>query len=282
MTPKALEDTAVMRQIGNELVVSMADIDDVHLTQDQLKENKYTIHLDQNIAVEVVGFNPEDNSIVIHKVKKETPAAPVVEPQLTDDQKDNWKKKLITLIPLIPAAVIGGTLTIGTIMDPPKFVESSPPGYHEPAPEIIETPQLIYETDESLKCPATKEVLTQDGDYLTKMLVDINGEGRYVLPDGGMNVDLLYKDLMCLLAIPENINELKNESADPLVAKYVENRMSTDNQIRFGPATATTLYRGLLELNSPDGKDRYPNADKQLVKIQPGQKFKIPDFSMKP
>lgn len=313
MSAKDLQTVALLQREGNNLVVSKEN-SNRKVTQEQLRQTPLIIPLNENTGVELLDFDPRQNSIVIHKVKlqpKVTPQAPSgpetyplprpVPPRETPptslpwpsekpppapQEINNWRRKLIDIIG--PFAIGAPTILAGEEAhnepppQPPPIVQEidqPPQATEQVIPTVEQQPVAPAETqiDQSLRCEKTQEFEIKEGDFLTKALVDVNGIDRYLGPDGKMDVNKLYQDLMCLLAIPENQAAL--ESSDPLVAQFVRDMMSRPMEDLIGPATADRLFEGLQALNSPGGQDRYPGASSQLVVVQPGQEFQIPDFT---
>lgn len=276
MSPAQLQSTAVLTQVGNELVVSREDQEDVHLKPEEFADKKFRIDLDHNIAVEVLDFDPNTNRIIIHKVKKEPTSVRVERPVPTDEQKQSWMKRLVTLIPagiLTVSSVTGGGTVDANPLPPPPVVEQVPtgPGY-ENTP-VVPIEQKTDEVDPSLKCEKTVDFEVKSGDSLTKALVEVNGLGRYLTTEGKLNVDKLYKDLVCMLAQEPNIEQVLK--TDPVAGNFLKMVMSGENKDLIGPATATTIYDGLKALNTPE---RFDKTHDQLVVIQPGDNYKVPDF----
>jgi len=281
MTPDELRTVALLQKQGNNLILSRTD-KDLEISQDSLREKPYVIQISDNLGVEILDFDPEQNSLTIHKTTLDrlSPDAfiaplPVSEgtSQSAPTGSEKLRKKILEIMgipPIVGASLIPGQTATNETPPPPPIVETIP------ADKIPEN-SLLYETHESLTCPATKEMKIKQGDFLTKLLVDTNGMKRYLKPDGTMDVKLLYRDLACLLAIPENQQAL--ESSDPTVANFVKSVMNPDNQLIFGQTTADKLLEGFFILNSPNGQERYPGASKQLMIVHEGQVFLVPYFT---
>ena len=284
MTPDELKTVVLLQRQKDTLILHRED-GDYQFSPQILREKPRVIQLNDQLGFELVDFNPEKNSITIHKVQlsqlnpdaiiiASPQSGPSLESQpVAQEQQKDWRRKLIDLMflpPIVGSSLVAGQGTTHETPPPPSIVETIP------ADQIPEK-SLLYETHESLTCPATKEMEIKQGDFLTKLLVDANGMKRYLNPDGTMDVNLLYQDLACLLAIPENQKKL--ESSDPTVANFVKGMMDPENQLVFGQTTADKLLEGFFILNSPNGQERYPGASKQLVIVHEGQIFLVPYFT---
>ncbi|MEX2028153.1 MAG: hypothetical protein WD988_01480 [Candidatus Curtissbacteria bacterium] len=280
MTEADLKTTAILQKNQDgTLTISKAELEQV-VTPDQLKEKSVVIPLNTQIGLEVLGFDPENGSVIVHKVDLKTGGIPVIPPTREVDVP-SWGKKLVTFLgPPIAAVVIGTGIGSQPPEAPPNpIMAPASLTYPEaPAPPPAETIQLqTPELDESLKCESTQEYEIKSGDSLTKALVDVNGLDRYLNSEGKLDVDKLYKDLACLLAISANQSAL--ESSDPTVANFVKDMFSEKTRALIGPPTAQRILDGFEELNAPNGKERHPGSSSQLVITQSGQIFQIPQFS---
>lgn len=257
MTDAQYAETAILQQQENSLSVLTPDGQDIRLTQEGLKQNPYTIKLNYASAVKILDFDPEKNSILICKTKPELPPVTVI-------PVPTWKQKLLKYVvpPLIMATSVFGPKPVD-VKEPP------PP----PIVRLVEVPQ--DQIPETLKCPATKEMTVAPGDSLTKLLVDVNGLPRYLTSDGkNLDVQKLYKDLACLLVVPENRPVI--HQSDNTVAGMLDTAFQ--NRTLIGPVTPKMIFDLVDTLNAQRVKDLPQNANPQLVIIQPGQKFQIPDF----
>ncbi len=284
MTKEDYARTAILRRQGNELLVTTPydEQEGIRLTQEQIRQNPHLVQLTDTTGVEILDFDPQKNSILIHKAKRDLPPIPLVDPipvpdqipvpepapQIPINRLREYQQKLITIIaaPIATVAMMGGHPAEVQPIPPPAIVETIP------APQNLEVPQVEPQLDPSLRCEKTQSYQIKPNDFLTKALVDVNGINRYQNTDGSMDVNKLYRDLMCLLAIPDNQAAL--QSSDPAVANFVKDMMQS--QDLFGPATSDKLLQGLQTVNSPNGQERYKNASKQLAIVQPGQLFYIP------
>ncbi len=274
MTPEDFTRTAILQRQDNELVIYTPNDQEIRLTQEQLRQNPHLIQLTGTTGVEILDFDPEQNSIIIHKTKpaaapillapEPLPPAPIPLPL------PGWRQKILDLIDPV---IVATTLVTGSPGSTP--IETvPPPAVVEPAP--AEIPQQIPET---LQCPATKEMTVAPGDSLTKLLVDVNGLPRYLADDGkSLDVQKLYKDLACMLVIPENRPIIAQSDSD--VASLLDTMFQ--NRTLIGPLTPKMIYDMIDFLNAKRSKDLPPGASPQLVIIQPGQHFLTPDFSQPP
>lgn len=283
MSDKQLESTLLMQKQGDKLAVSKHN-QSWEITQESLTENPVVIPLDDQTGIEIRDFDPAENSITIHKVKLNLVPAGIIPSPSTNAEngliqpKDNrgWSQRLLDVIgvPAIAAsAILAGQDNANYEQQPPAAPIERPLPADTPVGEL-------QPLDESLRCEKVMEFEIKQGDFLTKALVDVNGVDRYLDANGQMDVNKLYKDLMCLLVIPQNIAQL--EKTDPTVAQFIKGMLDQNTASLVGSANATRLYDGLAALNSPQGADRFPNASKQLVIVQAGNRFLVPKFEKAP
>lgn len=260
--------TAILKRRGNELWVETPDEQVTRLTQEQIRQNPHLVQLTGTTGVEILDFDPEQNSILIHKIR---PAAigPVIAPvpEPLPPPLPGWKQRLVDLVGPI---IVATTLVTGSH----ATTEAVPP----PAHAVVETVPLEVPQDqipETLQCPATKEMTVIPNDSLTGLLIKVNGLLRYSDANGNLDVTKLYKDLACMLVIPENRPIIKQYD------KFVANMLDTIFQYRtqVGPLTGEMIYGLINDLNAARSKNLPPGANPQLVIIQTGQKYSVPDFS---
>ncbi len=260
MTDGEYSHTAILQQQDNNLSVLTPDGKDVRLTHEGLEHQPYKVRLNESTIVEILDFDPEKNSIVLHKVSNQplitlVPLVDVIPPLPVPW----WKKRIMDIV--VPVA-IGSTL-LGNIPEQPAPIPPPPIERH-----------IEAQVPEALQCPATKEMTVQPGDSITKLLVDVNGLPRYLTSDGKLNLDLLYKDAACFLVLKGNRQVLGQ--SDPVIADFLDTVLR--NRDTVGPATGPMIYDSLKALNTANGKERFPGANSQLAIIQPGQIFMVPDF----
>lgn len=287
MSPYQKHNTAIIKQNGDKLAITFqGKITEV--SREELLRNPHKTALSRSVGFEVRDFDPQTHGIVIHRVKPEPlvvpPVSPVVEP--APAPKPTQKSPFQRLVDVVPPFA-AGLSTAGMPQDvPPAIIEEMPGGFPSGQPlENFLAPKPVVETqtsqpepeilDESLKCPATREFTIKAGQSLTRALVEVNGLGRYLNEEGKLDVPALYRDLACLLVQPENFSQL--EKSDPKVAAFIQSVTGGEVPNLIGPLSADLIYGGLRVLNENDpGRTRYHD---QLVIIQPGQTFHVPDFS---
>lgn len=98
-----------------------------------------------------------------------------------------------------------------------------------------------------LACPATKEYVVQPGGSLSRGLIEVNGLGRYLHPDGTFNEEQIYKDLLCTIYLPENMDQLKE--SDPVLHAAIESLKA--NEKLTGPITPAMLREVVIVVNTP-------------------------------
>ncbi|MBI2334212.1 hypothetical protein HYU96_00210, partial [Candidatus Daviesbacteria bacterium] len=113
------------------------------------------------------------------------------------------------------------------------------------------------------------------GGSLTRGLIEVNGLARYLNDEGKLDKELLYKDLRCLIAQPENLQGL--EKSDPKVAELLQNLTGGESRALLGPLTSDMLSEALAKLNTSDPARQH--LSDQLVIVQPGQTIQVPQFS---
>ena len=263
---------------GDFLVVTIGEIQR-RVSKAELKRQSSKVWLNQTKGFEVLDFDPKTHEVIIHQINRlAPPVVPLVE------RKPGWRRKLIPFIPLI---IGSGTAVIQRDSLPTPVIQQEPVAPSEPqltkedvtlTPPVIEgtTPEITtQELDESLRCPATKEFVIKAGGSLTRALVEVNGLGRYLTDEAKLNKDLLYKDLLCLIAQPENLQGL--EKSDSKVADLLRDLNSQDSRNLIGSLTADMLSEALAKLNTND--PARVNLHDQLVIVQHGQTIQVPQFS---
>ena len=268
MTDAEFASNAIIQQVDDQLSILRPGEEDTRITQESLKDRPYVIRLNGTTGVEVIDFDPAKNSIVLHKVKLAKLLPPIIPPIAPSA----WRRRLVDFVgPLvIGTALIAGTadkLDIGGIPNPPS------PSYVETVPDEIQWPKdnPTTERDPSLQCEKTEEVTMKEGDFLTKLLVDKNGWGRYLDTKGNINIPKMYEDLACMLSLPENQEVLKR--TDPPAAAFISNVFDEKTIRAVGQPTAESIYRGLSALNTARG-----GSSDQLAINQPGDTLKVPVF----
>ncbi len=197
----------------------------------------------------MLDFDPKTHVVTIHQIKRlASPVVPV-------ERKPGWKRKLIDIIPPLIIGSGGPAILPGDFVppSPQPIIQEAPGGMpsEEVFKEKIEFPEAeIAELDESLRCPATKEFTIKAGGSLTRALVEINGLGRYLTDEAKLNKDLLYRDLLCLIAQPENMQLL--EERDSKVADLLKELTSEESRRLLGSLTVDGLSEALAKLNSSD------------------------------
>lgn len=140
--------------------------------------------------------------------------------------------------------------------------------------------------DESLACPATKEYVVKPGGSLSRGLIEVNGLGRYLNADGTFDENKIYKDLLCTIYLPENMDQLAK--SDPVLHAAVKSLQ--DNVAITGSVTADMLRDVVIKVNEPR---RYTRPDGTPSNPQLGLTFAkdathptpdswtLPDFTSK-
>lgn len=263
------------------LRVSSAKGKDLQASAEMLKTGSMLFPIDPKtgLNLELVGYDPtgEKDFIVVQKAMTKAEAAPLpVEP--------GWRDKLVDIIgPIVIATgIIGGAADAAAIPDVPHDKDQATVTYvdQKPGPVIeIRQPEGPQqgEFDPSLQCPATVEKTVQEGDSLTKLIVDENGVDRYLKKgeDGkfGLDVDALYEDLMCLLVQPENMAQLQND--DPEAASLITSMLELQ-KVTGSKITSEQLYDAFKDkLNTPE---RVQGANNQLVLTYPESKWRVPSY----
>lgn len=267
MTPEDFARTAILQRQGNELSITTPSGQETRLTQEQIRQNPHLIQLTGTTGVEILDFDPEENSILIHKAKPGLFPVPIPAPFPVPFPWMDRLKHILLFPPIIGAGLV------------PGMIPESPPAIVRPVETPQDAPQLEFQIPETLKCPATKEMTVAPGDSLTKLLVDVNGLPRYLATDGKtLDIQKLYQDLACMLVIPENRPTIAQSDSD--VASLLDTAFQ--NRTLIGPVTAKMIYDLIDFLNATRSKNLPPGASPQLVIIQPGQKFLTPDFTQPP
>lgn len=276
MSEEDFSHSAILQQVGDKLSILREGQEEIQIDKDKLQDGPQLIPLNDKLAVEVVKFDPEKNQIVLRKqhIRTEVPPAPTVPPEV----KRHWKQKFIDLF--VPLVLAGSAITGGH----DAAVAERPPVEHQvEVPPSDKMPEFTITTEEgdvvgpkqevdpSLQCETTVDFQFESGDYLTKALVDVNGWDRYVNSDGNINVDKLYEDLACMLALPQNREQIR--TTDPAAANFIDGLFSADTKKLLGEPTAKAIFEGLSALN----KQREGSHD-QLVVNQPGDHFQVPKF----
>lgn len=279
---EAKAQIAILQQKGDKLSVRFRDREEVLEIVDA--DNPKKLWFNVGTGFEILGFDPETHVITIHKIKKQLVGAPPVSPT----PKPTEKSPIRRFVDIIPPIAVGLS-SAGIPQDnPPAIIEEMPGGMPSAQPiENFLRPKPVVETqtskieeetpivDESLKCPATKEFTIKEGQSLTRALVEVNGLGRYLNEEGKLDVDSLYRDLACLLVIPENIGRL--EQSDPKVVAFLRSVTGGEVSSLVGPLSSDIIYEGLRVLNEND--PQRSGYSRQLVVIKAGQVFLIPDFT---
>ena len=258
---------------GDFLVVTIGEIQR-RVSKAELKRQSSKVWLNQTKGFEVLDFDPKTHEVIIHQINRLAP--PVA--RVVETKKSGWGKRIIDIVPPIAIGLSPAPILEDPAVRPP-IIEEQPAGLPSeeaftervfPLPET-ETPEL----DESLRCLATKEFVIKAGGSLTRALVEVNGLGRYLTDEAKLNKDLLYKDLLCLIAQPENLQGL--EKSDSKVADLLRDLNSQDSRNLIGSLTADMLSEALAKLN-PNDPARV-NLHDQLVIVQHGQTIQVPQFS---
>lgn len=268
--------------LGDFLIVTIGEIQR-RVSKADLAGKSSKVWLSEAVGFEVLDFDPKTHVVTIHQIKRSVPpVVPVAE------RKPGWRRKLI---PFIPVAILGsGTAVIprDSVSPPPQpIIQEAPEGM--PSEQVLteeipspsnpaveeKPPVMTPELDESLRCPATKEFTIKAGGSLTRALVEINGLGRYLTDEAKLDKDLLYNDLLCLIAQPENLQLL--ETRDSKVADRLKELNSEESRRLIGPLTADKLSEVLAKLNAGDLSRR--SFNEQLVIVQPGDTVQVPQFS---
>jgi len=262
MTEDDYSHTAILQQMGNNLSVLTPDKQEVRLTKEGLKNQPYRVKLNSQTVVEILDFDPDENSIVLHKANDEPLLPPIVPIAPIPPINIPWWRNLInkTVIPVTVATA----LTVGGI---PEF---PPP----PVPPPTIERQIETQIPEALQCPATKEMTVGEGDSLTSLIIEVNGLSNYLTDKGDLDVDKLYGQLACMVAIKRNRDELAN--SDELAAGALDTMFVRRTTV--GPLTAKRIYENLRDLNTKGGKERFKGASEQLAIIQPGQVYLVPFY----
>lgn len=260
--------------LGDLLVVTIGEIRR-RVSKADLAGKSSKVWLSGTTGFEVLDFDPKTHVVTIHQIKRLTPpVVPLVE------RKPGWRRKLIDIIPPLIIGSGGPAILPGDSVPPPPqpIIQEAPEGMPsgEALTEKIDIPEVTTpELDESLRCPATKEFTIKAGGSLTRALVEINGLGRYLTDEAKLNKDLLYRDLLCLIAQPENMQLL--EERDSKVADLLQELNSEESRRLLGPLTADGLSEALAKLNSSDPSRR--SFNEQLVFVQPEDTVQVPQFS---
>lgn len=248
---------------GDFLIVTIGEIRR-RVSKADLAGKPSRVWLSSTVGFEVLDFNPKTHEVIIRKIK-----VPV--------KKPGWRNKLIDIIPPL---IIG----MGPAILPEDPIPPSPQPIIQEAPEGMpfgqvlteEIPQVTApELDESLLCPAVQEITIKAGGSLTKALEEVNGKERYLTEDLKSNKEQYFKDLLCLIAQPENIQLL--EKRDPDVAQKIKELTSEESLNLNGPLIAERLMEVLEELNKIDPNRREFNED--FVLVHPLDKVFTPQFS---
>lgn len=143
--------------------------------------------------------------------------------------------------------------------------------------DVIPAPEIP--ANESLACPKSEKRTITDGSSMSRVLIEVNGLGRYLKPDGTFDEELIYKDLLCTIYLPENQDQLKK--SDPKLAAAVESLKA--NESITGPVTADMLREVVIKVNDPT---RYTENQKpsnpQLHLTYTGDEWAVPDFRPAP
>lgn len=262
--------------LGDLLVVTIGGIQR-RVSKADLAGKPSKVWLSGTTGFEVLDFDPNTHVVTIHQIKRSAPpVVPLVE------RKPGWRRKLIDFIPPLIIGSGGPAILPGDSVPPPPqpIIQETPEGM--PSEQILtpvvegKTPEAATpELDDSLRCPATKEFTIKAGGSLTRALVEINGLGRYLTDEAKLNKDLLYRDLLCLIAQPENMQLL--EERDSKVADLLKELTSEESRRLLGPLTADGLSEALAKLNSSDPSRR--GFNEQLVFVQPEDTVQVPQFS---
>lgn len=306
MKPAEAETVLLVQNRNGRLIYRIAGSEQ-DATEKALAGRLFQISLNGKVGIEIVDFDPNENSILIRKVKPQASPLPPITPGKTPDlrspsptAKEGWQfrlpRRLVNVgLGLGALATVTGNIprdTFPNALDRPSPVippisdeqrppdETSSPQSPLPASEIKKPKEVGLEEDnrdETLKCPGLTEYIIKPGDSLTAALVKVNGMGRY-FKDGNLDVGLLYQDLACLLVQPENQAVL--EKSDPVAAKLIKNIMDQSLDGVLGKRTADMLYEGLRKINTENGP-RFPGAHEQLAIIQPREKILVPTYPVK-
>jgi len=271
----SLATALVFHKDGDKLIVTDAHGKDTEVSKQMLETGSYVFPLDpaRGIALGLVGYGSgpdlQDDIIVLHKIEV-APTPPVPIPETA-------RKKIVDILGpgiLATAALTnldgGDKVTVtGIPREPGPIIEIK-----KPIEETTSTPDQ-KEYKDPLQCEQFVPKTVQEGDSLTKLIVDVNGVDRYVTKgaDGlfAMDVDLLYRDLMVMVAQPDNMTQLQKD--DPEAASLVT-AITEMKKVTGGSITSEELYDALKsKLNSPE---RVAGANKQLVLTHVGSEYKVP------
>ncbi len=275
------QNVLVIKQRDNDtLVVSINDTHTI-LSSEHLKKEPFYVILDKEkgIGMEILGFDDGKNSILVHKIKPKEVIAP--EPAKKGGLWDWGRKAAATAVTAVTA---GELMAAGPINSPQQPVEQipQPPAHvevikHMPSEDagIVMQPETPWGAKPAEKPAFSPELICEEvsmytmkpGDSLTSALMNINKK-RYLNSEGMIDLDILYRDLACVLTQEHNLAQL--DKTDPDVSSAIRDNISKAQIV--GPLTSERVYDILEKLNK---NPRSPGADKQLAIDQPGQEFAI-------
>lgn len=278
MSDEQLANTLVLyKDAGGKLIVMNGFGKETDIQMPLLEGASYAFSMDPKtgVGLELVGYDPSGDGdlVVVHKFKGQPmPVAPVPVP--------GWRDRFIDLIGpgIVGTSTLISALHGGSATEEPVF--ESPP----PVAEVASDPNRIYvpdletqsipeKKDPSLLCETTIDYTFEEGDYLTKAIVDANGGmAEYTNPDGTINVDKMYDQLACMLSLDSNREQIRD--TDPIIAKYLDSVFSPVVEAAVGKPTARSIREGISIFNTKRGV-----TTDQLIINKPGDHFKVPVFS---
>ncbi len=185
---------------------------------------------------------------------------------------------LITLAATGPA-VFGGGIDVASVppMSPPAIYENVPVFSEESPTPTPKAPEM----DPRLKCDETRDYTIKENESLSRALIEVNGLGFYLTPEGKLDVPKIYEGIACMVLIPENRQLIS--SRDKEFKNFIDDATSPQNKQHLSPLTPEMIYDGLEKINNPR---RYPNTDSQLELVHTNDNVKVPvlnpDLRQKP
>lgn len=258
--PADMPNALLLQQNGENLVITQGN-NQKEVSAADLKKGAAQVFLNDTVGIEVLDYNPADRSVLIHKIRRSG-----VHP-VAGKGPLGW----------FTTGVVAGSSLLGLSPD-------SMPPLPVPIVEAGEMPSMAGDIlvdrpveqkilDESITCPAKETYTIKPGDSLTRALIEVNGLGRYLDGNGKLDVPSLYKDLACMLVLPENLAEL--ERTDPAVADVIKGLMSPESRAHTGPIDDEMIWVALGKVNKDP---RFPGASGQLAIVQPDQEVAVPKF----